>query len=152
MPPQHRAFLKQRIRWEHGHLRTIALQVPRLLAKSLWRRDYRLFCSAWDLSIPPLTLLAGFWSAAIIASLAATAAGASPCPAGVLCLGGIMTALAFAAAWFVHCRRQVPFTALLTAPFYMLRKLPIYIKFIFHPQNSWVRTDRDKITCSDPTR
>jgi cellulose synthase/poly-beta-1,6-N-acetylglucosamine synthase-like glycosyltransferase len=152
LPPQHRAFLKQRTRWEHGHLRTIALEVPRLLAKSLWRRDYRLFCLAWDLSIPPLTLLAGSWAAAIISSLAAVAAGASAWPAGALCLGGVMTVLAFAGAWFVHCRKQVPFRALFTAPFYILRKLPIYIKFILNPQNSWVRTDRDEIAYSDPTR
>ena len=152
LPLHNRAFASQRTRWEHGHLRTIISQVPRLLAKSLRRRDFRLFCLAWDLSIPPLALLAVLWSAAIISSLAATLAGASCWPAAILSIGGIMTALAFAGAWVVHCRRHVPFTALLTAPLYILQKLPIYIRFILRPQSSWVRTQRDKTPCGDSTR
>ncbi|MGA2797339.1 MAG: glycosyltransferase family 2 protein, partial [Thermoguttaceae bacterium] len=127
LPLQDRAFVSQRRRWEHGHLRTIVAKVPLLLASSLWRRDFRLFCLAWDLSIPPLALLAVLWSATIILSLAAGLAGASWRPAAILSAGGIMTALAFSGAWFVHCRRQIPFSALLTAPLYILRKLPIYI-------------------------
>ena len=152
LPMQDRAFVSQRRRWEHGHLRTIIAQVPLLLARSLWRRDFRLFCLAWDLSIPPLALLAVLWSAAIILSLAAGLAGASWWPAAILSVGGIITTLAFCSAWFVHCRRQIPLSALLTAPLYILRKLPIYISFIMRPQSSWVRTERDKTPCGDSTR
>jgi cellulose synthase/poly-beta-1,6-N-acetylglucosamine synthase-like glycosyltransferase len=152
LPQQNRAFVSQRIRWEHGHLRTIRVQVPRLLAKSLWRRDFRLFCLAWDLSIPPLALLAVLWSTTIILSLASGFAGASWWPAAILSISGIMTALAFSGAWFVHCRRQIPLTAFLSAPIYILRKLPIYISFIIHPQSSWVRTQRDNTPCGDSTR
>ncbi len=152
LPLHDRAFVSQRIRWEHGHLRTIIAQVPPLLARSLRRRDFRLFCLAWDLSIPPLALLAALWSAAIISNLAAAHAGASWWPAAILSIGGIMAAFAFGGAWFVHCRRQIPFSALLTAPLYILRKLPIYISFIMRPQSSWVRTERDKTPCSDSTR
>ena len=152
LPLQDRAFVSQRRRWEHGHLRTIIAKVPLLLAKSLRRRDFRLFCLAWDLSIPPLALLAVLWAATIILSLAAGLAGDSWWPAAILSVGGIITALAFSGAWFVHCRRQIPFSALLTAPLYILRKLPIYISFIIRPQNSWVRTQRDKTPCGDSTR
>jgi len=152
LPLQDRAFVSQRIRWEHGHLRTIIAKVPLLLARSLLRRDFRLFCLAWDLSIPPLALLAVLWSATIILSLAAGLAGASWWPAAILSVGGIITSLAFSSAWFIHCRRQIPFSALLTAPLYILRKLPIYISFIMRPQNSWVRTQRDKTPCGDSTR
>jgi cellulose synthase/poly-beta-1,6-N-acetylglucosamine synthase-like glycosyltransferase len=152
LPLQDRAFVSQRRRWEHGHLRTIIAQVPLLLAKSLRRRDFRLFCLAWDLSIPPLALLAVLWTATIILSFAAGLAGASWWPAAILSVGGIMTTLAFSGAWFVHCRRQIPFSALLTMPLYILRKLPIYISFIIRPQNSWVRTQRDKTPCGNSTR
>ncbi len=152
LPLQDRAFVSQRTRWEHGHLRTMFAQVPRLLVKSLRHGDFRLFCLAWDLSIPPLALLAVLWSAAIISSLAAACAGASWRPAAILSIGGIMTALAFVGSWFVHCRRQIPFTALLTAPLYIVQKIPIYIRFILNPENSWVRTQRDKFPCGDPTR
>ena len=152
LPLQDRAFVSQRRRWEHGHLRTILAQVPLLLARSVLRRDFRLFCLAWDLSIPPLALLAVLWSATIILSLAAGLAGASWWPAAILSVGGIITTMAFSGAWFVHCRRQIPFSALLTAPLYILRKIPIYISFIIRPQNSWVRTQRDKTPCGDSTR
>ncbi len=134
LPLQNRAFVSQRIRWEHGHLRTIIAQVPRLLARSLLCRDFRLFCLAWDLSIPPLALLAVLWSATIILSLAATSAGVSWWPAAILSVGGIITTLAFSGAWFVHCRRQIPFSALLAMPLYILRKLPIYISFSCDPK------------------
>jgi cellulose synthase/poly-beta-1,6-N-acetylglucosamine synthase-like glycosyltransferase len=152
LPLQDRAFVSQRRRWEHGHLRTIIAQVPLLMARSLLRRDIRLFCLAWDLSIPPLALLAILWSAAIILSLAATLSGVSWWPAAILAVGGIITALAFSGAWFVHCRRQIPLKALLTAPLYILCKLPIYFSFITSPQSSWVRTARDKTPCGDSTR
>jgi len=152
LPPQDRAFASQRRRWEHGHLRTIITQVPRLLAISLRRRDIRLFCLAWDLSIPPLALLASLWLAAIIMSFAAALAGASWRPAEMLSVGGIIMTLAFSGAWFVHCRRQMPFWVLLTAPLYILRKLPIYFSFIIRPQSSWVRTERDQNPCADSTR
>jgi cellulose synthase/poly-beta-1,6-N-acetylglucosamine synthase-like glycosyltransferase len=144
LPQQDRAFVSQRKRWEHGHLQTIISKAPRLLAISLWRRDFRLFCLAWDLSIPPLALLATLWSAAIILSLAAALAGASWWPATILSIGGIIMALTFSGAWFVHCRRHIPFVVVLTAPLYILRKLPIYISFIMRPQSSWVRTEREK--------
>ncbi len=152
LPPQARAFVSQRRRWEHGHLRTIITQLPRLLAISLWQGNFRLFCLAWDLSIPPLSLLAVFWSAAIMFSLAAIPGGASWWPATILAGGGLLTALAFGGAWFVHCRRQIPFKALIKAPLYIIRKLPIYFAFILRPQSLWVRTERDKTPCTDPLR
>jgi cellulose synthase/poly-beta-1,6-N-acetylglucosamine synthase-like glycosyltransferase len=152
LPAYDRAFVSQRIRWEHGHLHTILTQAPQLLAISLWRRDFRLFCMAWDLSIPPLALLAALWSAVIISSLAATLAGVSWWPVGILSVSGIIMAMTFSGAWSVYCRRHIPFKALLSIPLYIFRKLPIYICFIMHPQIAWVRTERDKTPCGSTTR
>ncbi|MGW8256190.1 MAG: glycosyltransferase family 2 protein [Thermoguttaceae bacterium] len=142
VPTETQAFASQRKRWEHGHLRTLFTQVPRLLATALLRRDLRLFCMTWDLSIPPLSLLAVCWAAAIIICLTGVSIGASWIPATILAVGGMIMSAAFVTAWFVHCRRQVPFTALIKVPMYVMRKLPIYFAFVFHPQKKWVRTQR----------
>ncbi|MBU4271137.1 MAG: glycosyltransferase [Planctomycetes bacterium] len=143
MPESYRAFASQRTRWEHGHLRAALRQVPRLLWAALRRRSWPLMAMAVDLSIPPLTLLVAIWSALAVLSCLAWRLGASGLPAVLLAGGGVALAVSLGAAWTVFCRRQVPPRALAAVPLYMLCKLPIYARFLFHRQNSWVRTERD---------
>ena len=51
--------------------------------------------------------------------------------------------LAIAGGWFVHCRQVIPLGTLLSAPLYILKKLPIYGSFLWKRQRTWVRTERD---------
>ncbi len=152
MPESDRAFDSQRTRWEHGHLHTALRQVPRLLWAALRRRSWPLMAMAVDLSIPPLTLLVAVWSALALLSCLAWLLGASGLPAVLLAGGGVALAVSLGAAWTVFCRRQVPLRALAAVPLYMLRKLPIYARFLFHRQNSWVRTERDSPPPITPAR
>jgi cellulose synthase/poly-beta-1,6-N-acetylglucosamine synthase-like glycosyltransferase len=143
-PPQQRqAARSQRTPWEHGHLKTVATQVPRLVGLAVAHRRIDLAWQALDLGIPSLALLACLWLAAIVAAAVATLAGAGAAPLLALSLLGAMLAAAILAGWFAHCRRQIPLVCLLAAPLYAVWKLPIYAAFLLNRQRHWGRTDRD---------
>src|SRR5947207_6900556 len=57
LPSDTQAALGQRRRWEHGHLRTILVQVPRLLCLGLVRLRPAAWAMALDLIVPPLSHL-----------------------------------------------------------------------------------------------
>ncbi len=142
LPDGGRAFAAQRTRWEQGHLRTALRQVPRLLAAGLRRRSWPLLAMAADLSIPPLTLLAGLWLAVAGLSGLAWRLGGSGLPLAIVAGGGATLAVSLGLGWAAFCRRQVPPRALLAVPLYMLRKLPIYARMFVRRQHAWVRTER----------
>ncbi len=143
MPDSDRAFDSQRTRWEYGHLHTAFGESPRLIWAALRHCRPTLLAMAVDLLIPPLTLLAALWSALTLASfLAWLLLGAWRLPALLLAGGGTALVISLAAAWAVFCRRQVPLRALAAIPLYMLRKLPIYARFLLPRHKTWIRTDR----------
>jgi glycosyltransferase involved in cell wall biosynthesis len=57
LPQQRFAAQTQRARWEHGHLKTLLTQSPRLIQLAIQHRRLDLFWLALDLAIPPLSLL-----------------------------------------------------------------------------------------------
>jgi hypothetical protein len=71
--------------------------------------------------------------------------GASIAPLLVSAIAGCALLLAVLGGWAVHCRQQVPFFALLAAPFYVVVKLPIYLAFLRKRQSQWIRTQRDLV-------
>jgi hypothetical protein len=77
-----------------------------------------------------------------VLSLAASFCGAGIGPviaAGVLLAVFLLSVLA---AWFVRGRDLVRFTELMSVPWYIAAKLPVYLRFIVRRQRAWVRTDR----------
>ncbi len=98
--------------------------------------------AALDLSIPPLTLLVALWLAVGLFAGVAWWLGASWLPVGLLAGGGVALAAALGLGWATFCRRQVPLRTFAAVPLYMLRKLPIYVGFLFRQQHAWVRTER----------
>jgi len=142
--PQERAAARtQRTRWEHGHLKTLLTQSPRLAWLALTHRRADLFWLALDLAIPPLALLLTALSAAAVFATAAWLLGTSAMPALILVSTSVTLAAAVLLGWAIHCRRQVPLRALLSAPFYVAAKLPIYLSFLWKRQQAWIRTERD---------
>jgi cellulose synthase/poly-beta-1,6-N-acetylglucosamine synthase-like glycosyltransferase len=136
------ASATQRTRWEHGHLEMILREVPSMLARALSRGDGRLLGLALDLSVPPLALLAGLLALDAVLALAAGFCGAGFGPvvaAGVLLAVFVVSVLG---AWFVRGRDLVRFTELMSVPWYILAKVPVYLRFIVKRQRTWVRTDR----------
>ena len=133
------AAYRQRRRWEHGHLRTLLTQVPRLLLAAVRQCRPALLGLALELSVPPLSMLLLFYLVTVLLwSLVR-----SPLSGMVLAAEGVAAAVAMLAAWAQFRRKVLPFTSLLAIPFYVLVKVPILLGFLFRPQRSWVRTARD---------
>jgi hypothetical protein len=132
----------QRKRWEHGHLRTLLGQVPRLLAASWRQRRLDLLGLAMELSVPPLSMLFLIWATAVVGSIGLGWLLGIWLPALILIVSGLAAQGVLLAAWFKFGRTTLPFSSLLAAPFYALGKLPIYATFFLRPQQTWVRTAR----------
>jgi cellulose synthase/poly-beta-1,6-N-acetylglucosamine synthase-like glycosyltransferase len=143
LPQQRAAAQTQRTRWEHGHLKTLLGQTPRLLALAVRHRRLDLFWLALDLAVPPLSLLVMALAGSTAFAAIAWALGGSAAPLCILLSQLAMVSLTVFVGWAVYCRRQVPFLALCAIPLYVVRKLPIYLAFLVRRQQQWVRTERD---------
>lgn len=143
LPQQQQAATSQRTRWEHGHIQTLLTQTPRLASASLQQKRFDLLAIALDLSVPPLSLLVALWLAAFAASLLATTLGSSPIPAILLAIQGLLILLSIIGAWAKFGRADISGSTLLSVPFYILWKIPLYLGFILKRQTKWVRTERD---------
>ena len=138
-----KAANSQRTRWEHGHLRTILTQVPRLLKEFVIQRDFKLLILALDILVPPLSLLIMTWLATTIIAWLAVDLGASLIPAKILTLTGCFLFATVFLIWVVFGRSVLPLQNLLAIPLYILSKIAIYLKFVIQPQSKWLRTERD---------
>jgi hypothetical protein len=149
MPAGRGAFVSQRTRWEHGHLRTSLTQVPRLLRGAACGKGLNLGARvdlvllAADLTIPPLSLLIASWMALSAACLAWGATTGLWTSAALCGATGAGLASGVAVGWFAHCRRRIPLRSLLGVPFYVLRKLPIYARFLWRRERTWRKTERE---------
>lgn len=141
--PQCRSAVRtQRTRWEHGHLRTLLTQAPRLFGLALAHRRGDLLWLALDLAIPPLSLLTLAVFAANLVCSVVWLMGGTPVPMGIAATGGMVLVLSVLAGWSAYCREVVPLTAILAAPWYAAVKLPIYLAFLWKRQSQWIRTAR----------
>lgn len=143
LPMQQAAAKTQRTRWEHGHLRTLLTQVPRLFVRALTTRRFDLFLLAIDLAIPPLSLLVLSTAAFSLFAALAWLLGASAVPFTIASSAFASIGACVLLGWVVHCRQQIPLQALLLAPVYALLKMPLYLAFLWKRQQQWVRTARD---------
>jgi cellulose synthase/poly-beta-1,6-N-acetylglucosamine synthase-like glycosyltransferase len=142
-PVAARAVATQRRRWEHGHLRVLVGGVPRLLWAGLTKARLGPLALALELGVLPLSALA-FVAGGALAGLGGWAAvGGSWGPVVALGVTSSLSVLALAAAWLRFGRDSLPASALLVAPFYALRKIPLYLGFLTRPQAEWIRTQRN---------
>jgi cellulose synthase/poly-beta-1,6-N-acetylglucosamine synthase-like glycosyltransferase len=143
LPQQQQVAKTQRTRWEHGHLQTLLTQTPRLATASIEQQRFDLMAIALDLSVPPLSLLVAIWLAAFATSLLAATIGTSPIPAILLGVQGLLILVSIVSAWAKFGRADISGATLLSVPFYILWKIPLYLGFILKRQTKWVRTERD---------
>ncbi|MBF2018728.1 MAG: glycosyltransferase [Hydrococcus sp. C42_A2020_068] len=134
---------RQRSRWEHVHLETLLTQTPRLIRAAIAQRRYELLALTLELCIPPLSLLVVLWLAATGSALLTTFLGASWLPLLILGAAGLIIAASILGAWAKFSRAEIPATALLAMPFYLLWKIPLYFAFLIRPQTMWRKTERD---------
>ncbi len=150
LPQQAQATKSQRTRWEHGHLKTLLTYVPVLLKASLKQKRLDLLISALDMCVPPLSLLIFIWLLLMAISLVFGVLTALWMPATFLSTAGLFLLISILGAWVKFGRTDLPLKELLTVPFYILWKIPIYLKFLVQPQNKWIRTERDSVNISKP--
>lgn len=143
-PDSAAATKSQRARWEHGHLEMILREVPQMLMAALRRRDGRLASMAFDLCVPPLALLAMLL---LLGQALAIGLAIWTDNLAIAIAYGVLLALFFASAivaWISRGTDLVRLPELLSIPFYIAAKLPLYLLFVVRRQKQWVRTDRDK--------
>lgn len=143
LPRQSQVAKGQRMRWEHGHLRTLFAQVPRLLGAALQQRRFELFAIALDLCIPPLSFLVLVWGIFFLGAIALAYFGIAQSAALILALQGILMVLAILGAWAKFGRKTISGRSLLAVPLYILWKIPLYFAFWLKPQTQWVKTERE---------
>ena len=142
-PRENAAALGQRRRWEHGHLRTIIGQVPRLLWRGVTRGRLGAIAMALDLLVPPLSLLMVLLILATLATtLVALLTPVSWTPALVLAGATAAVVGCVFLAWIKFGRQTLPPRSLAAAVTYIAWKIPMYCMFLVRPEKRWVRTAR----------
>ena len=143
-PTNDQGTQSQRKRWEHGHLSMVAGQATTLLWQSVTRGNVGLLAMTLDMCVPPLALL--------VLLLGAQAAGATllawlgmiwPEVATLSLVAFVLLCLTVLAGWWIAGRRWISLGELLSVPWYILRKLPLYLGVLTRRQASWIRTRRD---------
>lgn len=142
------AAKSQRTRWEHGHIETLFTEVPKLIKAAIAQNRFDLLAMALDLCIPPLSLLVMLWTVSTAAALIAAWLGASLLPAVLLGIEGILLFSAVAGAWAKFGRSDLSMLTLLSVPFYIVWKIPLYLAYLVKPQTKWTRTERDGVNLS----
>jgi cellulose synthase/poly-beta-1,6-N-acetylglucosamine synthase-like glycosyltransferase len=134
----------QRTRWEHGHLGMIVREAPVLLAEAVFRGNLQLFASILDMSVPPLALLMLVVFVMLGLSAVSVTLGGSTLP--LILTGAALLSMVGAVllAWQRFGRQVLSLRDMTYAPVYVLRKIPLYLKFLVGKQVEWVRSKRDK--------
>lgn len=133
----------QKTRWEHGHLKTLSEELPRLLSSFSQRPNVSILVLAMDLVIPPLALY--FLCMVLIVPLLAVGShfSAALAPALAISLAAATCLLtAVALAWLRHGTQLLSLRELMTAPLYAVWKMPVYIAFFLRRQSGWTKTSR----------
>jgi cellulose synthase/poly-beta-1,6-N-acetylglucosamine synthase-like glycosyltransferase len=153
LPSDSQSALGQRRRWEHGHLRTILAQVPRLLCLGLLRGKPAAWAMALDLIIPPLSLLLVLLLLAAGAlALAAALTSATWTPAIALLTAAVAVMGCVFLVWLKFGRRTLPASSLPAVASYIAWKVPMYVAFLVRPEKKWVRTERETTSLPDPAK
>jgi cellulose synthase/poly-beta-1,6-N-acetylglucosamine synthase-like glycosyltransferase len=142
LPAGDSAQRAQRRRWEHGFLSTALTQAPRLAREAAARGSWPLALLALDMLVPPLALLALALVAGSLLALGLWLVGFGWLPLAVAATAVSAFAGATLIGWSVHCRREVPLSAFLAVPAYVLAKVPLYLEFLVRREKQWVRTER----------
>ncbi len=145
LPSQEKAATTQRTRWEHGHLQTLITSVPRLVMAGIKQGRWDLMTLALELAVPPLTLLVLLWGGMMALSLVLWGLGwLLLWPVLISVVAGLLLFSAIFTAWLRFGRQDLSARMLLSIPFYILWKIPLYFRFLTRPESQWVRTERDR--------
>lgn len=143
-PANEQGSRSQRKRWEHGHLSVVASHAPALLWQSVTQRNLGLLAITLDMCVPPLALLVLMLGGqAVVAGLLMWAGLAWPVVAALSCGTLALLLVAVLVGWWKVGRRWIGLGELMSVPWYVLRKVPLYLEFVGRRQMRWIRTRRD---------
>ena len=134
----------QRSRWEHGFLQTALRNgLPMLLTGILMGSRHLLFIGAHMLVLPLAMLIVISVMALLLIIILFWAGYGSLQPVLILLGSLFLLTISLLAAWWKEGRKVISGRTLLMIPFYVMWKLPIYIRFFTARQTAWNRTQRD---------
>jgi cellulose synthase/poly-beta-1,6-N-acetylglucosamine synthase-like glycosyltransferase len=151
-PADMRDALAQKTRWEHGFLQTLRSSALPVFFGGLRRFSLSEILLGLHLMVPPLALLLMLSGLAQILLIGAAWLGSSFF-AGAAWNAAIVPMLALAGllglaltlifiGWLIAGRPFLSGKSLLSIPFYIIWKLPVYLSFLKGPQALWNRTPR----------
>ena len=134
--------LTQRTRWEHGFVGTAIKHALPLMVEGVRARQLSCFWMGCHLCVPPLAMLMLIAVAALCAFIALGRLGGTWGP--VIVLGALLalTSLMILVIWLRDGRAMLSLSSALRLPFYVLWKIPIYLKLVGKRQANWTRTHR----------
>lgn len=143
-PDEEKNIESQRTRWEHGHLGIFVSESIGLLGTAISKRDLRLLAMALDLTIPPLAFVAIILFAAFSATgLAGLFTSVTMLPFLIMLLACGLFSVSVILAWAGFARNILTPGDLISIPGYIIRKIPMYVRFWTRRQKDWIRTGRD---------
>ena len=143
LAPSDRAHVEQRKRWERGYLATMAQAAPSLLRRAIAHRDLRLLGLTLDLCIPPLALLTVVMIGLTAIDVGWLLIAGGALPMTVQALAVVLLNATIFLTWLCYGRDLLGAADLLSAPVYILNKIPMYVGFAFRRRVSWVRSSRE---------
>lgn len=150
LPKRDDTALRQRRRWEHGHLFLAFRTAPGLILEGLKRLDKNRIGLGLEVAVPPLAFLGMMWAGATLLSSLLYVFAGNDAPLALL----IGTALAFATAilmsWMRFAGVRTTLAALASVPRYLMWKLPMYREFFTRRETRWVKTARDGFSGGQP--
>jgi cellulose synthase/poly-beta-1,6-N-acetylglucosamine synthase-like glycosyltransferase len=151
LPTKRSGFMSQRTRWEHGHMRTILSEAPRLLARFLLTGSLSLLAIALELAVPPLSFLVGVSTLGALLFAVVGFATTNWWPLVYLASASAAAALGIGLVWIRSGREILPGKMIIAEiPRYISVKAPMYFRFLSRPQTDWVRTERAQPLAASP--
>lgn len=140
LPKRKDTALRQRRRWEHGHLFLVFRTAPRLMLEGLKRLDLNRLVLGLEVAVPPLMFLGTLWAMAVSLSLALYMFDGQGGPLGLLAVTAGMLAAAVLLSWMRFAGVQSTLAALASVPGYLVWKLPLYREFFTRREKRWKKT------------
>lgn len=142
LPEDSRIAHTQRTRWEQGHLSVIRRYAVPMLWFGLRRPGSGGLALGLDLLVPPLAMLVSMlFGVVVLTGLGVVWTGAWW--AGVPVLAACGAVGVSVGLGYLRAGRHLPLRALLAVPFYVMWKLPMYVRAVLGKKETrWVRTAR----------
>ena len=143
VPKEWGTLVQQRRRWEQGYLESIFSNAPKMAWRAITQFKPGLLWAAFDLCIAPLALLGMAWGVLAVMALLLALFGGSSIPLVLSGVGAVAMGLSLVLGWLIHCRDKVPAKAILAIPWFLVRKVGVYVSLLSKREKVWLRTERD---------